>query len=230
MAIFWKEIKMTLKRIIATFIAVSLISFSTAREIGADVSKYSIVNDDNKEVVIDDEGYYHILFDNYGIEISADDALDILNNRYNSIDLPTVYRVAPNSFRVVSQSTVNGNRYKVSPDCVGECTLTVQTSVTVTDSFSASITICGSMELAIIAKIEGSVGFNWSTSSTLTQSVGVTKTVPAGKTGALYFTPYMKVFNVIYTDENFDEWPITAKSPIELENGMPDGLFELIYK
>ena len=86
------------------------------------------------------------------------------------------------------------------------------------------------MELAIIAKIEGSVGFNWSTSSTLTQSVGVTKTVPAGKTGALYFTPYMKVFNVIYTDENFDEWPITAKSPIELENGMPDGLFELIYK
>ena len=200
MAIFWKEIKMTLKRIIATFIAVSLISFSTAREIGADVSKYSIVNDDNKEVVIDDEGYYHI------------------------------YRVAPNSFRVVSQSTVNGNRYNVSPDCVGEGTLTVQTSVTVTDSFSASITIGGSMELAIIAKIEGSVGFNWSTSSTLTQSVGVTKTVPAGKTGALYFTPYMKVFNVIYTDENFDEWPITAKSPIELENGMPDGLFELIYK
>lgn len=123
----------------------------------------------------------------------------------------------------------NGAREKVTADFKGPTTITYGESITTTSSWSISLEI--GAKNYIIDQIEARLGFAYSYATSSAASFNSTYVVSPGKTGAVYFTPYIHhVYLKLYDRTvNKTSW-VTVKTPYKLSNGFTDGLYELIEK
>lgn len=126
-----------------------------------------------------------------------------------------------------------GSPIKCTADMVGPCDITYGESETVSESFSASITLSGEK-----SAIQAGASFGWEHSVQTTSSFSVAYNVPAGKIGYIQFKPYYNVSVGNLTDTFWTSQYTNTKSvrgeygmsPVRLANGYADGVFELMYK
>lgn len=137
------------------------------------------------------------------------------------------------SYTQKSKSKVNGTPKKVTQDIKGPASVSHGTSTSISESFSASVSLGVNQKSAI----RQGASFTWNTSSSSSTSFGVTFPVPSGKTGYVQFTPYLnrttgELWATITNGTTITKSKIsniTAHSPIKV-GSTADGLFELRIK
>jgi|GEM_PF-6387707 len=192
---------------------------------------------DGEERLVDGEGKIHIFFTADQKELSPIDALEKLNsneyessNSANSLGGPRRISAGANTVVLSSYWNSYGNRDRVSPYVKGPGKVSITTSITTacTYSFSIGVTSGDLIKKYIRTAFEGQFGIAWQYSSS--SSLSLSYDIPAGKTGAIYFTPAIYKTSGYYYDSNYNSYPVSASTPKKLSNGLTDGIFELIYK
>lgn len=129
-----------------------------------------------------------------------------------------------------SKSTYKGTRIKLTSDAKGPCTLSFEGSKTFTDSFSSTISGSLTLKEMFIAEVEVSVGVSWTSSASISYKQNISYSIPSGKTGAIYFTPYYIQYNCTYFNNSGYASSVYGRSPKKTATGFNDGLFEVVYK
>ncbi len=151
----------------------------------------------------------------------------------STLDLPP-YITSYYRYEQTYSYTDSGSSVKVTPDVIGPATITYGNSTTVTESFSAAISLNAEAKRVI----KGGASFTWNSSASTSTSFGLTYSVPAGKTGYIKFTPYRNVtVGELYEDvfyngtymSTLDQGISYGYSPKKLSNGFADGIFALAY-
>lgn len=212
-----------------------VLCLSTVAEARALTSEntYTIVNENGKQVIVDNEGYFHIYFDNHGNELDAQSALEIISDFNKEIQVYSPKAVVypyQNEMHYSSKSNYTGSRIKLTADSVGPCTISYSRGKTVTEEFSSNISGSVTLKNMLIAEVQASVGVSWSKSLSVTSTEAVSYNIPSGKTGAIYFTPYYVQYNCTYYNSDGKASSVYGRCPKKLGTGFCDGLFEMIYK
>lgn len=143
----------------------------------------------------------------------------------------------------VTTKRVNGGIRKVTQDYKGPTELSLVTSVTITDSYGCTGSGGAAISLSSKAKttISASASFSWNYSLATGTSVESSYCVSAGKTGHIEFIPYLNQINgdlyeafsdpvTGFTTDYVYKGKAWGRSPIQLPNGLADGLFYLVEK
>lgn len=125
-----------------------------------------------------------------------------------------------------------GTPIKVTPSVVGPASLSYGNSETASQSFNINI----SASADVTDKIRAGAGFTWNTSASTNTSFGVTFNISSGRTGYVQFRPYQNVTYGTVNELYYQYGDLISKknlgdavgtSPIKLQNGFADGVFEL---
>ena len=183
-----------------------------------------------KYIFIDSNGNTHQYFDSSGNPVTVEEAHQIL---YAAVTVETsnvlrgpIYPY-PDTVYVSSIYTQNGTRQKVTPDVKGPATISYGQSVGVSSSISANFGI--EINTRIFNAVAVKAGVSYSSSRQSNTNFGVTFSIPSGRIGAVYFTPYLIVGNAVYVDKNRKGYNVTAKYP-KSAGSFADGLYEVITR
>lgn len=202
--------------------------------------KYSIVVENGKEYVSDLEGNLSVFYDGYGNEITADKAIQLLNELEDVKNQSTIATV--NQVRGVVYPYVNevhyqnktpqysGTRVKVSPDAQGPTNIGYIETVSTSESFGGSINITAAIKLKIVAAVEAGLDIVWDKTTTSSSSFTIDAYVPSGKIGAIYFTPYLIRYNCVYYNYDGSAFSVYGVEPQKTGGGFTDGLYQLILR
>ncbi|NBJ90879.1 DUF6060 domain-containing protein [Acutalibacter sp. 1XD8-36] len=187
-------------------------------------------DDDGQTVPVDLLEYVH--------ELNALDSEQISSAEESDVPAMLERDVTPMpyttySYKESSSSKVSGSAVKVTADVKGPASITYGESITISDSYSAGVTLSSSIKRAI----QIGASFTWQRSLSTGTNFSVTYKVPSGKTGYVKFTPYLNktkgtltrstTMGIIVGTETYDA---EGKSPIKLSNGLPDGTYAIVLK
>ncbi|WP_294561751.1 hypothetical protein [uncultured Traorella sp.] len=226
-----------LSLMLCTFCSLNMVSVNAANENNIIIEKekngYTLINENGKLYIQDNDlNKLSEFYTASGEKVSVEEAFDILttDSTYDITPFALIPDLIPDTAAYNSNTQVNGTRVKVTPDYLGPATITSGTRKTISSSWSASISITAGIRAKIIAEIEANFSAGYiSTSSTETYFSG-TFSVPSGKVGAVYFTPYMTKHTVYYCDSNRVMRTITVTCPKQIDNGCADGLYALVIE
>lgn len=188
-----------------------------------------LTENNDEYVFIDKQGFEHRYFDGEMNPIKIEDLNSYQTRIMNSSNNIRRGPVGPpDTIGVVSASIINGTRKKVSPDVAGQATITYGESITTTGSITGGLS--ADIETRIIKAIEIKLNVSVSYSSSSSKSFTTSFTVPDGKIGAVYFTPYLTKSNVNYYDVNGNAIYVSATLPVKTSAGFTDGLYELVTR
>lgn len=128
---------------------------------------------------------------------------------------------------VNSTYQTKGPRQKVTPDITGAATVSYGNAITTGNNITVSLD--ADINTKISVEVTLKLGVSYTKSSSSNQPFGMTFDVPAGKTGAIYFTPFIYVGNCTYVNE-VGVGTSTQVSFPKVVNGFTDGLSELVTK
>ncbi len=134
-----------------------------------------------------------------------------------------------NEIIIDSITEENGYGVQVSRYSEGPATISVSIGHTFSATYSVSLDYGVEAELfkMVSAKIGGSIGLSATTETSYSESH--THQVPAGKTGAIFFRPRMKVVRATYYDEQGYGTTIRAEYPV-VAGAYAQGTYYVEYK
>lgn len=125
-----------------------------------------------------------------------------------------------------------GTPKKVTSDVAGPGHIDYGESTTISASYGGDLSINSSIENAI----QMGASFSWEVSLQSSAQFTVGYDIPAGRTGYIEFTPYLRVSvgtltrkiisstGIVTSSKDYNVW---GKSPIKLSSGFADGLYAL---
>lgn len=192
---------------------------------------YTIVTENGKEYLADETGALHIFYTSSGDELSPLNALNMLTStrkvknyeKTKGIEYPFENEV------ILGKSyQINGKREKVTPDVYGPAKISSGSSITSSSTWSGNISV--TVESLLFSKIKVQLGGSYAKTSSSSTSFGLEYSIPSGRIGTVYFTPYYWHFDAVYYDSNGNPLDIYAETPVVLKTGFTDGLYELVLK
>ena len=199
------------------------------------VECFSTSIQNGKEVLIDDVGKIHVFYTVEGTELSAQEALNLIDSQENfnmETDGNCERGYDPNLSNTAvatgTYTTFYGDRVRVTPYCAGPCTISYGQSTTTGSSFSCSASLSATIKSIFVSEVTGTFGLEWNTYSSSSTSFGVTYSIPAGSTGAIYFRPRIRRYYGYYYDGSSTRYSMSGDCPLKIGN-FTDGLYEVIY-
>lgn len=196
--------------------------------------QYQLLQKSSKNVdsytFVDSDGNTHQYFDSSGNPVTVEKAHNIL---YTPVTLenPNIFKGPiypnPNTVYVSSVNTQNGTRQKVTPDVKGPASISYGQSVGVSSSISVNFGV--DINNRIFQAVAVKAGVSYSSSRQSNTSFGTTFSIPSGRIGAVYFTPYLIVGNAIYVNSSRNGHNVTAKYS-KAAGVFADGLYEVITR
>lgn len=197
---------------------------------------YSLINECGERYILTDTGEkLNLFFDTLGNFINIDDAFNTLTNETATEQLNTyiqqrgpIINLPPETTIYNSNTQITGTKRRVSYDVEGEGYVFVAYSVTIVEGWSATISLTARIKSLIKAEVEASFNGTYMSSVDTAVTSGAMYLVPAGKTGAIFFSPYYHKHSIRYVDENQAIHTIYYNSPkVNEETGLADGMFSL---
>ena len=239
-----------LRRIIKSILCMLLLVMSTAFPIKANeqivienaLNGYSLINESGERYILTDTGEkLSLFFDTLGNAVTVDEAFEILTNTIGIVDNQVnvnaqvrgpIVNLEPESAVYRSNTQITGSKRKVGFDVKveegQEGYAYVDYSVSITEGWSASINLTAKIKSIIRAEVEASFTGVYETSVNTSVSAGAMFKIPAGQTGAVYFSPYYHKHSISYIDENQQVNSVYYNSPkVNEDTGLADGLFSL---
>lgn len=192
---------------------------------------YTIVTENGKEYLADENGALHIFYTSSGDELSPLNALNMLTSTKkvkNYENTKGIEYPFENEVILGKSYQINGKREKVTPDVDGPAKISSGSSITSSSTWSGNISV--TVESLLFSKIKVQLGGSYARTSSSCTSFGLEYSIPSGRIGAVYFTPYYWHFDAVYYDSNGNPLDIYAETPVVLPNGFTDGLYELVLK
>ena len=221
-------------RIAATIITVLAIILGnlyigTTYPVYAEETEIIHTQDNGITYLEDSNGYLHYYYDSSGNPISVEEARSCLTSSepityFGNTTQGAVYNYAS----YYTQNQISGTRTKVTADVAGPASITYGVSVTTTATWSYSFQV--GFKNVIINTINVNATVSYSSSASSASSFGITYSVPSGKIGAVYFTPYIMNTYVRTWDADGVYRMANIRYPKRLSTSFNDGLYELVLK
>lgn len=234
-----------LKQSIKIFLCFILLIISSSFPIKAEddniiieksLNGYCLINEDGERYILTDTGEkLNLFFDTLGNSIDIDDAFNTLTNANTTEQVNTyiqprgpIVNLPPETTIYNSNTQITGEKRKVSYDVEGEGYVFVAYSITIYDGWSATISLTARIKTLIKAEVEASFTGTYMSSVDTEVTSGAMYLVPAGKIGAIYFSPYYHKHSISYVDENQIIHTVYYNSPkVNDETELADGMFSL---
>lgn len=197
-----------------------------------------------EEVIVDEWGNIHILFSADGTRLTTQESLDFYNNTMKSDGVKEIKRedghnntrgmVIPiellnEPIRIGGMGESFDSPVAVTAEYGGPVTITHTISITSSDSWSGSFS--ASIKAKIFVDVNINFGITWSSTSSSSTSTSGSWYVPANYYGRIIFKAKRGSFHYqVFTNPDGSSYNIYCSTPIKLQNGYTDGIFDLVLR
>ena len=213
------------KKIITAVLATLMLLIVLPTRVLAEETENNIT-DEYKYTDLD--GKTHQYYDVHGNPLTISEVEQLMQPKLVSLEIqPTRVPIYPEADVVLVNSSyeTTGTRRQVSPSVVGPATLTYGQSVSV--SSSIGVNFGAEINSRIFRALALRFGVTYTQTTTSNTSFGAAFPVPAGKTGAIYFTPFLYSGYCTYVDTNYQGTGTYVSFP-KMNGVFAAGVYELI--